>query len=125
MADDDENEGQRVKTKGSVLYRMDGEALDPYDLKRLHAYSNNLVDYHLIISSAVSPPACWMCGPQTTTLSGPSFFLSFILDLLSVLSANFFRGKIPVTLSYAQAAFALGCRGKNSLIWRQRLSSAG
>ena len=84
----EEGEGSKLKPKvSSVLYRMDGEPLDPYDLKRLHAYSNNLVDYHMI------------------------------LDLLPVLSASFFRGKIPATLSYAQAAILL-CLG----LQRQELS---
>ncbi|GBF87381.1 N-acetyltransferase [Raphidocelis subcapitata] len=58
----------------AAVAHPDGTPLTPYDLKRLQAYSSNLVDYHLI------------------------------LDLLPALAATYFAGRLPATLSYGQAA---------------------
>ncbi|KAH7352706.1 hypothetical protein KP509_19G059500 [Ceratopteris richardii] len=51
--------------------------LTPYDMKRLESYSNNLVDYHLI------------------------------LDLVPILARYYFLERLPATLSYGQAAILL------------------
>ena len=59
------------------VLRPDGQPLSPYDMKRLQAYSSNLVDHHLI------------------------------LDLLPSLAKAYFSGHIPATLSYSQAAILL------------------
>jgi N-acetyltransferase 10 len=59
------------------VIRADGHPLNAYDMKRLQAYSSNLVDHHLI------------------------------LDLISPLARAYFSGNIPVTLSYSQAAILL------------------
>ncbi|GAX72715.1 hypothetical protein CEUSTIGMA_g171.t1 [Chlamydomonas eustigma] len=72
-----EEETQKSIKGGVVLSRLDGQPLDPHDLKRLQAYSNGLVDYHMI------------------------------LDLLPTLAASYFNGKLPATLSYAQGAILL------------------
>lgn len=66
------------------VLRPDGQPLTPYDMKRLQAYSSNLVDHHLI------------------------------LDLLPPLAKAYFAGHIPATLSYSQAAIllTLGLQGK-------------
>ncbi|KAG7983022.1 hypothetical protein I3843_04G083000 [Carya illinoinensis] len=59
--------------------------LSPHDMKRLEAYTNNLVDFHLIF------------------------------DLVPILANLYFEGRIPVTLSYAQASVLLciGLQGQN------------
>ncbi|KAK9785019.1 hypothetical protein WJX73_005784 [Symbiochloris irregularis] len=62
---------------GHTPVRGDGSPLSPYDLKRLQAYANSLVDYHLI------------------------------MDLTPPLTRSFFAGKLPVTLSAGQAAILL------------------
>ncbi|MEW5301920.1 MAG: hypothetical protein WDW36_004744 [Sanguina aurantia] len=62
---------------GTTVLRGDGAPLSPYDLKRLQAYSNSLVDYHLI------------------------------LDLLPSFARAYFAGRVPATLSYGQAAILL------------------
>ncbi|KAF6255647.1 GNAT acetyltransferase 2-domain-containing protein [Scenedesmus sp. NREL 46B-D3] len=62
---------------GLVVARGDGRQMSPYDLKRLQAYSSNLVDYHLI------------------------------LDLLPSLARLYLSGQLPATLSYGQAAILL------------------
>ncbi|KAL6744873.1 tRNA binding domain-containing protein, partial [Haematococcus lacustris] len=69
-----EADSQTAVQSGTSVTRLDGGPLTPYDLKRLHAYSNNLVDYHLV------------------------------LDLLPPLTAAYFAGRLPASLSYAQAA---------------------
>jgi hypothetical protein len=51
--------------------------LTPYDLKRLESYSNNLVDYHLI------------------------------LDLVPTVARLYFLERLPASLSYGQAAILL------------------
>ncbi|KAK9130064.1 hypothetical protein Sjap_010551 [Stephania japonica] len=51
--------------------------LSPYDMKRLEAYCNNLVDFHMI------------------------------LDLVPVLAQQYFQEKIPVTMPYTQASVLL------------------
>jgi N-acetyltransferase 10 len=64
-------------TATQKVIRADGHPLNAYDMKRLQAYSSNLVDHHLI------------------------------LDLISPLARAYFSGNIPVTLSYSQAAILL------------------
>ncbi|XP_042427607.1 RNA cytidine acetyltransferase 1-like [Zingiber officinale] len=61
------------------------ELLSPHDMKRLEAYTNNCVDYHMI------------------------------LDLLPILARKYFQDKIPVTLSPVQASvlFCLGLQNKD------------
>ncbi|GAV63142.1 GNAT_acetyltr_2 domain-containing protein/tRNA_bind_2 domain-containing protein [Cephalotus follicularis] len=61
------------------------DELSPYDVERLRAYTDNLVDYHLIT------------------------------DFVPVLAHLYFRGKIPITLSYLQASVLLffGLQGQN------------
>ncbi len=59
------------------MVRGDGSPLSGHDLKRLQAYSNNLVDYHLI------------------------------LDLLPPLARTYFAGRLPASMSYSQAAILL------------------
>ncbi|XP_043690354.1 RNA cytidine acetyltransferase 1 [Telopea speciosissima] len=54
-----------------------GEIMSPHDMKRLEAYTNNLVDFHMI------------------------------LDLLPLVAHQYFQEKLPVTLSYAQASVLL------------------
>ncbi|XP_050292456.1 RNA cytidine acetyltransferase 1 [Quercus robur] len=53
------------------------ELLSPHDMKRLEAYTNNLAGFHLIF------------------------------DLVPILAHLYFEGKLPVTLSYAQASVLL------------------
>ncbi|PNW85567.1 hypothetical protein CHLRE_03g192850v5 [Chlamydomonas reinhardtii] len=72
-----EEEAQRATQAGVVVHRGDGSGLDPYDLKRLQAYCSSLVDYHLV------------------------------LDLVPPLAAAYLRGRVPVSLSYGQAAIML------------------
>lgn len=62
---------------GLALAKLDGGELSPHDLKRLQAYSANLVDHHLI------------------------------LDLVPPLAGAYFAGRLPATLSYTQAAILL------------------
>ncbi|BDA49001.1 RNA cytidine acetyltransferase [Coccomyxa sp. Obi] len=69
-----EAETQESVQKGVEVTRADGSLLSPYDLKRLQAYSNNLVDHHLT------------------------------LDLLPSLARAYFARRLPTTLSYGQAA---------------------
>ncbi|KAE7998202.1 hypothetical protein FH972_002768 [Carpinus fangiana] len=59
--------------------------ISPHDMKRLEAYTNNLADFHLI------------------------------LDLVPTLAHLYFKGKLPVTMSYAQASVLLciGLQGQN------------
>ncbi|GJN08503.1 hypothetical protein PR202_ga26430 [Eleusine coracana subsp. coracana] len=62
-----------------------GDILSPHDMKRLEAYSNNLVDYHLI------------------------------LDLVPILAHQYFSEKLPVTLHGGQASvlFCMGLQDKD------------
>ncbi|XP_066383402.1 RNA cytidine acetyltransferase 1-like isoform X1 [Miscanthus floridulus] len=62
-----------------------GDMLSPHDMKRLEAYSNNLVDYHLI------------------------------LDLVPILAHQYFSERLPVSLHGAQAAvlFCMGLQDKD------------
>ncbi|GAB2211392.1 hypothetical protein Drorol1_Dr00024704 [Drosera rotundifolia] len=53
------------------------EQLSPHDIKRIQAYADSLADFHLI------------------------------LDLVPILVNLYFEGKLPVTLSYAQASVLL------------------
>ncbi|PRW57974.1 N-acetyltransferase 10 [Chlorella sorokiniana] len=69
-----EAEQQAAVQQGVVVRKADGSGLSPYDLKRLQAYANSLVDHHLI------------------------------LDLMPPLAANYFAGRLPAPLSYSQAA---------------------
>ncbi|XP_062148759.1 RNA cytidine acetyltransferase 1 [Alnus glutinosa] len=61
------------------------QVLSPHDMKRLEAYTNNLADFHLI------------------------------LDLVPILTRLYFEGKLPVTMSYAQASVLLciGLQGQS------------
>ncbi|CAG9461049.1 unnamed protein product [Pedinophyceae sp. YPF-701] len=61
----------------ALVVRADAGPLTPHDLRRLEAYTNNLVDYHMV------------------------------LDLVPPLARSYFAGKVPATLSYAQAAILL------------------
>ncbi|WOL09558.1 hypothetical protein Cni_G18311 [Canna indica] len=73
----------------STVKNTDSKQLDqllsPHDMKRLEAYTNNCVDYHMI------------------------------LDLLPILAQHYFQQKIPVTLSPVQASvlFCLGLQNKD------------
>ncbi|KAI0493619.1 hypothetical protein KFK09_023740 [Dendrobium nobile] len=62
-----------------------GNLLSPFDMKRLEAYTNNCVDYHMI------------------------------LDLVPVLAYHFFQGELPVTLSPVQASvlFCIGMQNQD------------
>ncbi len=64
----------------SAVPRADGAPLSPHDLKRLSSYAAALVDHHLI------------------------------RDLVPPLARAYFAGRLPVSLSYAQAAILL-CLG--------------
>ncbi|WIA39314.1 hypothetical protein OEZ86_005429 [Tetradesmus obliquus] len=72
-----EADGAAGVQQGLVVTRGDGRQMSPYDLRRLQAYSSNLVDYHLI------------------------------LDLLPSLTRLYLSGQLPATLSYGQAAILL------------------
>lgn len=72
-----EQETQESVQVGVQVVRADHEPLTAYDLKRLQAYSNNLVDHHMI------------------------------LDLVAPLARAYFVGRLPATLSYGQAAILL------------------
>ncbi|KAK2080542.1 hypothetical protein QBZ16_000395 [Prototheca wickerhamii] len=63
--------------RGLRAAKSDGAAFSPFDLKRLQAYANNLVDHHLI------------------------------LDLVPPLAGLYFAGRLPATLTYTQAAILL------------------
>ncbi|KAJ4970584.1 hypothetical protein NE237_003683 [Protea cynaroides] len=65
-----------VSTSHGFLRSL-AEIMSPYDMKRLEAYTNNLVDFHMI------------------------------LDLLPLIVHQFFQEKLPVNLSYAQASVLL------------------
>ncbi len=69
-----EAEGAAGAAAGVAVVHGDGTPFTPYDLKRLQAYSSNLVDYHLV------------------------------LDLLPALAATYMSARLPATLSYSQAA---------------------
>jgi N-acetyltransferase 10 len=58
----------------SAVPRADGAPLSPHDMKRLNSYASALVDHHLV------------------------------RDLLPPLARAYFAGRLPVSLSYAQAA---------------------
>ncbi|KAG1346399.1 putative RNA cytidine acetyltransferase 1 [Cocos nucifera] len=70
---------EQEPTTNGTLKPM-GDLLSPYDMKRLEAYTNNRVDYHMI------------------------------LDLVPILAHQFFQEKLPVTLSPVQASvlFCMG-----------------
>uniref|UniRef100_A0ACD5T8E2 Uncharacterized protein n=2 Tax=Avena sativa TaxID=4498 RepID=A0ACD5T8E2_AVESA len=69
------------------------DVLSPHDMKRLEAYSNNLVDYHLI------------------------------LDLVPILAHEYFSEKLPVTLHGAQASvlFCMGLQDKDISATKEEL----
>ncbi|KAF5960345.1 hypothetical protein HYC85_001554 [Camellia sinensis] len=66
-----------LSTTSNGLLKLLNEIMTPHDMKRLEAYTNNLADFRLI------------------------------LDLVANLSLQYFREKIPVTLSYTQASVLL------------------
>ncbi|PNY15591.1 UPF0202 plant-like protein [Trifolium pratense] len=70
-------EQEPIKETTDSFLRSVKEHLSPHDMKRLEAYVDNLVDFHLI------------------------------LDLVPALSHLYFQEKIPVTLSHAQACVLL------------------
>jgi len=72
----DEQRESALQGDGSVA-KSAGELFTPYDLKRLQAYSSNLVDHHLV------------------------------LDLVPSLAHAFFAERLPANLSYIQAAILL------------------
>jgi tRNA(Met) C34 N-acetyltransferase TmcA len=57
--------------------RGDGEVLSPFDLKRLQSYASNVCDHHMI------------------------------QDLVPAIARAYFSQRIPVNLSYGQAAILL------------------
>ncbi|KAL9393653.1 hypothetical protein Peur_012938 [Populus x canadensis] len=59
------------------FWRSPTDDLSPYDLERLKVYTGNLADFHLI------------------------------LDIVPILARLYFRGKLPVTLSYVSASILL------------------
>lgn len=61
-----------------AVIRTDNEILSPHDLRRLEKYASSLVDHHVIT------------------------------DLVPPITRAYFAKRIPVTLSYAQAAILLG-----------------
>ncbi|VAI08811.1 unnamed protein product [Triticum turgidum subsp. durum] len=69
----------------NITLKLLRDVLSPHDMKRLEAYSNNLVDYHLI------------------------------LDLVPILAHEYFSEKLPVTLHGAQASvlFCMGLQDKD------------
>lgn len=66
-----------LSTTSNGLLKSLNEIMTPHDMKRLEAYTNNLADFRLI------------------------------LDLVANLALQYFREKIPVTLSYTQASVLL------------------
>lgn len=66
-----------LSTTSNGLLMSLNEIMTPHDMKRLEAYTNNLADFRLI------------------------------LDLVANLALQYFREKIPVTLSYTQASVLL------------------
>nr|XP_027191121.1 RNA cytidine acetyltransferase 1 isoform X2 [Cicer arietinum] len=75
-----EQEQEPMKKTAGKFLGSVKEYLSPHDMKRLEAYVDNLADFHLI------------------------------LDLVPALSHLYFQGKLPVTLSHAQACVLL-CTG--------------
>uniref|UniRef100_A0A0D9XJZ0 RNA cytidine acetyltransferase n=1 Tax=Leersia perrieri TaxID=77586 RepID=A0A0D9XJZ0_9ORYZ len=77
----------------NITSKILGDMLSPHDMKRLEAYSNNLVDYHLI------------------------------LDLVPILAHQYFSEKLPVTLHGAQAAvlFCMGLQDKDISATKEEL----
>ncbi|KAL5228273.1 hypothetical protein ABZP36_016538 [Zizania latifolia] len=69
----------------NITSKILGDILSPHDMKRLEAYSNNIVDYHMI------------------------------LDLVPILAHRYFSEKLPVNLHGAQAAvlFCMGLQDKD------------
>ncbi|GAB2220812.1 hypothetical protein Droror1_Dr00008485 [Drosera rotundifolia] len=70
-------ESETVASNIDEFLKSINEFLSPHDMKRVQAYTDNLADFHLI------------------------------LDLVPILVSLYFRGKLPVTLSYAQASVLL------------------
>ncbi|KAL9253303.1 RNA cytidine acetyltransferase 1-like protein [Drosera capensis] len=70
-------ESETVASNIDEFLKSINEFLSPHDMKRVQAYTDNLADFHLI------------------------------LDLVPILVNMYFRGKLPVTLSYAQASVLL------------------
>ncbi|KAK1653179.1 hypothetical protein QYE76_070984 [Lolium multiflorum] len=77
----------------SLTSKLLRDVLSPHDMKRLEAYSNNLVDYHLI------------------------------LDLVPILAHEYFSEKLPVTLHGAQASvlFCMGLQDKDISATKEEL----
>lgn len=77
----------------NITSKLLKDVLTPHDMKRLEAYSNNLVDYHLI------------------------------LDLVPILAHEYFSEKLPVTLHGAQASvlFCMGLQDKDISATKEEL----
>ncbi|KAK3254391.1 hypothetical protein CYMTET_36392, partial [Cymbomonas tetramitiformis] len=69
----------------TACLRSDGVPLNPHDLRRLQSYANNLVDHHMVA------------------------------DLMPCVARAYFSRRIPVSLSYGQAAImlAIGLQGRD------------
>ena len=50
--------------RGVTITRIDGNPFTPYDLKRLQAYANNLVDYHLVLDLLPPLTGAYFAGVQ-------------------------------------------------------------
>ncbi|KAG9458762.1 hypothetical protein H6P81_003270 [Aristolochia fimbriata] len=71
------SEEESASSVASSTLESPKQILSPHDMKRLEAYTNNLVDYHMI------------------------------LDIAPILAHQYFQGNIPVTLSPVQASILL------------------
>ncbi|KAK9824701.1 hypothetical protein WJX72_012506 [[Myrmecia] bisecta] len=64
-----EAETQASVQSGAVALKADSSPLSPYDLKRLQAYSNNLVDHHMILDLMPSLARAYFCRQLPASLS--------------------------------------------------------
>lgn len=76
--------GSAADAEAVRVMRSDGEPLSPFDMKRLESYAKSVVEHHMI------------------------------QDLVPAVSRAFFAGKIPVNLSYGQAAILLSVRSRTA-----------
>ena len=91
-----------------------GDLLTPYDMKRLEAYTNNLVDFHMVSPQFKSTFDCILIFLRHNLFK---FFIWYylyfaeqILDLVPMLAHRYFQEKMPVTLNGVQGAILL-CMG--------------
>lgn len=95
-----------------------GDLLTPYDRKRLEAYTNNLVDFHMVGSqfTFIFIFCCtWIfLGNELCKFFNCCTIFVYlseqILDLVPLLAHRYFQEKMPVTLNGVQAAILL-CMG--------------